>query len=175
MTTQYYHHDFDNVEDYLHHRSPWLMVDSIDGIASTSIDTQKSITGHEPFFPAHFPGAPVVPGSMLQEMATQSAGILLAARFNPMSEFNTHDPQANEFALGVLVRMKDSRFRGFVRPGDALQIHVDLHAQIDHVFEFLGKVRQGDQTVLTTRFQLANIRTSLLVPENPESLETVSA
>lgn len=165
MITEYFQHDLASVEDYLHHRSPWLMVDAIDEIRPASVTTRKTVTGEEPFFPAHFPGAPVVPGSMLQEMATQSAGILLAARFNPMQHFDTHDPQANEYALGVLVRTKDSRFRGFVRPGARLQIHVDLQAQVDHVFEFFGRIFEDGHTVLKTRFQLANIRSELLVPD----------
>ena len=79
-------HHFPNVEDYLHHRAPYLMVGGIAEIGDRSIQTTTRITDEMDFLRGHFPGSPVVPGAMLQEVTTQSAGILLAARFNPMEE-----------------------------------------------------------------------------------------
>jgi len=101
MTSPVYQYNFTDVQDYLHHRHPYLMVDSIQSIGDRSIETSTPVTGSEYFLAGHFPGSPIVPGAMLQEMTTQTAGILLAARFNPMEEFNTHDPFFNEYALGV--------------------------------------------------------------------------
>ena len=98
----------------------------------------------------------------MQEMTTQSAGILIAAKFNPMSEYNTHDPFFNEYALGVLVKVKRSRYRGFARPGDCLKIHVKLIEQVSSVFDFDAKVTVDGRQIMGNSFQLSNIPSKTL-------------
>ncbi len=172
MPNATFHHNFDKVEDYLHHRAPYLMVSAIERISDRSIETFTKVTGDEHFFLGHFPGAPVVPGAMIQEMTTQTAGILLAARFNPMEDFNTHDPFFNEYALGVLIRVKGARFRGFARPGDTLKTHVELSDQLGDIFEFRGRVMLNDRVIMSNSFQLANILSKTLQGEPSTSIAT---
>ena len=162
MINPVYQHEFASVEDYLHHRQPYLMVGSIQLIGDLSIETSTHVTGAEYFLAGHFPGSPIVPGAMLQEMTTQSAGILLAAKFNPMEEFNTHDPFFNTYALGVLVRLKGARFRGFARPGDTLHTHVELTDHVGEVFEFNGRILLNGKLIMNNSFQLANILSKTL-------------
>ncbi len=157
-----YRHDFATVEDYLHHRPPYLMVDEIQSISKEEIVTTKRLTGDEYFLQGHFPGAPVVPGAMLQEMTTQSAGILIAARHNPMQEYNTHDPHFNEYALGVLVKVEQARFKGFARPGDQLEIRVNLNERLSGIFDFRATVSVRDKVIMRNRFQLTNIESCVL-------------
>ena len=154
-----YHHNLPSVEDYLHHRAPYLLVKSIESIEDAAIHTSTVIAGDEYFCVGHFPGAPIVPGAVMQEMTTQTAGILIAARFNPHPpmKFNTHDPFYNEFALGVLVRVKGARYRGFARPGDVLNIHVQMVERLDDMFEFRGRIEVDGKTIMSNSFQLANI------------------
>lgn len=166
-------HHLPNVEDYLHHRAPYLMVSGITEIGDRSIQTTTQITDEMDFLRGHFPGSPVVPGAMLQEVTTQSAGILLAARFNPMEKFNTHDPFFNEYALGVLIRVKGARFRGFVRPGDLLMTTVELMERVGDVFDFHGRICVNGKVVMSNCFQLANIRSSTL--QGPEAVTRENA
>jgi len=168
-----FQHHFDNVEDYLHHRPPYLMVQKIEQIHDESIETSTHISGDEYFLIGHFPGAPVVPGAVMQEMTTQSAGILLAARFNPMEEFNTHDPLFNEHALGVLIRVKWARFRGFARPGDTLHTYVELEEQLNGIFEFRARVKLNGKPIMNNSFQLANIP-SVKLQNSEETSSTAS-
>ena len=154
--------EFPSVADYLHHRPPYLMVDRILDIRQEEILTEKIFTGDEFFARGHFPGATVMPGAMMQEVSTQSAGILIAAKHNPMEEYNTHDPHFNEFALGVLVRVKYAKYRGFVRPGDKLLCRVTLQGQIQNMFDFATSITVGEQTVMQNAFQLANIKSATL-------------
>ena len=162
MTATLNQYEFPHVEDYLHHRAPYLMVGAIHAIGDQSIETSTHVTGDEYFFAGHFPGAPVVPGAMMQEMTTQTAGILLAARFNPVEGYNTHDPKFNEYALGVLIRINGARFRGFARPGDTLQTQVELSDQLGAIFEFRSRVRLNDKVIMSNSFQLANILSTTL-------------
>lgn len=159
---QFFQHEFENIEDYLHHRKPYLLIDKIASLGEREVVTQTSFTGDEFFAQGHFPGAPILPGALMQEMTTQSAGILIAAKFNPMSEYNTHDPFFNEYALGVLVKVKRSRYRGFARPGDNLKIQVTLTEQLASVFDFDAKVVVGEKTIMSNSFQLTNIPSKTL-------------
>ena len=159
---QTFQHEFDRIEGYLHHRSPYLLIDRLVSVDDQQVVTEKTISGDEFFIEGHFPGAPIFPGAMMQEMSTQSAGILIAARFNPMQEYNTEDPFFNEYALGVLVKVKSARFRGFARPGDLLQVTVNLEERVGSVFDFRGKITAGGKTIMQNCFQLTNIPSKTL-------------
>ncbi len=145
---QYYNHQFNDVEDYLHHRAPYLLVDRIISITEEAVQTEKVITGKEFFVQGHFPGAAIFPGAMMQELSTQSAGILIAANFNPMPEFNTHDPHFNKYALGVLVRVKNAKFKGFAKPGDTLITEVSLNDHTANFFDFRATIRVEEKTIM---------------------------
>ena len=157
-----FQHEFERIEGYLHHRSPYLLIDRLVSVDDQQVVTEKTISGDEFFIQGHFPGAPILPGAMMQEMSTQSAGVLIAARFNPMQEFNTEDPFFNEYALGVLVKVKSARFRGFARPGDLLKATVTLDERVGNVFDFSGTIRVGEKTIMQNRFQLTNIPSKTL-------------
>ena len=158
----YFKHRFDNVEGYLHHRAPYLLVQRIASLSESEVIAESAITGDEFFIQGHFPGAPILPGAIMQEMTTQTAGVLIAAEFNPMEAYNTQDPHFNEYALGVLVKIRQSRFRGFARPGDQLQIKVNLVEQVGSLFDFKGEVSVAGKPILRNSFQLTNIKSSVL-------------
>ncbi len=155
-------HRFDRVEGYLHHRPPYLLVEKIVSIEPTKIVTEKLFSGDEFFAKGHFPGAPIFPGAMMQELTTQSAGILIAAQYNPMREFDTNDPFFNEYALGVLVKVKQARYKGFARPGDTLSVTVVLNERVSDVFDFSATISVAGKTVMRNGFQLMNIKSTIL-------------
>ena len=163
---KYYQHSFDSIEDYLHHRSPYLLVQNIVEISDQKIVTEATVRGDEFFIAGHFPGAPILPGAMMQEMSTQTAGILIAAKYNPMEEFNTHDPLFNEWALGVLVKVSRARYRGFARPGDLLKIVVELNEQVGAMFDFSATIENGDAKIMQNSFRLTNILSKTLQGNN---------
>lgn len=158
----HYQHEFDRIEDYLHHRAPYLLIKEIVSISDQEIITKSKIVGDEFFITGHFPGAPILPGAIMQEMTTQSAGILIAAKYNPMEQYNTDDPFFNEYALGVLVKVKQSRYRGFARPGDEIQINVRLNEHIDPMFDLSASVSVDGKTIMRNSFQLTNIPSKTL-------------
>ena len=157
-----YQHRFESPENYLHHRPPYLLVDRIISIEPSKIVTEKAFTGDELFFQGHFPGAPIFPGAMMQELTTQSAGILIAAEHNPMEDYDTQDPFFNEYALGVLVKVKQARFKGFARPGDALCVTVNLNECLSDVFDFCATIKVNDKKIMRNEFQLMNIKSNVL-------------
>ena len=161
----HFQHQYQQVEDYLHHRAPYLLVERVVSITPEAIVTEKQISGQEFFLAGHFPGASVFPGAMLQELTTQSAGILIAAMFNPMQDYNTHDNAFNEYALGVLVQVRQARYKSFARPGDLLRVEVILDEHIDALFDFSATVSVNNATIMRNQFRLANIKSSVLKGE----------
>ena len=157
-----FRHRFDNIEDYLHHRAPYLLVQEIVELEEHHIRTRHTVSADAFFIEGHFPGAPIMPGAMMQELSTQSAGILIAANHNPMEKYDTHDPFFNEYALGVLVKIKHARYRGFGRPGDVLEAVVKIEEQLANVFDFSCEISCGDKKIMRNQFQLSNILSSTL-------------
>ena len=163
----YFKHRFENVEGYLHHRSPYLLVKKIASLSQSEVVAESHLIGDEFFIQGHFPGAPILPGAMMQEMTTQTAGVLIAAEFNPMKEYNTQDPHFNEYALGVLVKVRHARFRGFARPGDQLQIKVSLVERVGSLFDFNGEMSVDGKPIMRNAFQLTNIKSTALTQTEP--------
>ena len=157
-----FRHRFTNVEDYLHHRSPYLLVNEILEFGDNHISTNHRVDESAFWIKGHFPGAPIMPGAMMQELSTQTAGILIAGNYNPMETYDTHDPFYNEYALGVLVKVKHARYRGFARPGSLLTARVTLEERINHVFDFSCKIHSNGILVMQNQFQLANIKSETL-------------
>ena len=158
----FFQHRFDHPSGYLHHRPPYLLIDSVDQIQDQHVHASVAVRSDSFFIQGHFPGAPVLPGAIMQEMTTQTAGVLIAANFNPMQEHNTEDPDFNEFALGVLVKLKRGRYRGFARPGDQLKITVTLDERFGQVFDFSGQIQCGENVIYKNAFQLTNMRSDTL-------------
>lgn len=162
VDSEFHRHRFDNVTGYLHHRDPYLLIDRVVSIQDDLATTTKTLRGDEFFLTGHFPGAAVLPGAMMQEATTQTAGVLIAANYNPMAVYDTEDPEFNEYALGVLVRIKSARYRHFARPGETITVTARLDTRVDRVFDFVGRVEVDGRTILRNEFQLTNIPSSTL-------------
>jgi len=152
------------IEDYLYHRDPYLLIDKVESISQKQITTSKDLREDEFYFKGHFPSAPVLPGALMQEMTTQTAGILIAKEYNPLGEdYDTNNFDPKRPALGVLSRVKDARYKSFARPGDLLHIQVDLIESLDNYFEFKAKILRGDKLIMSNHFILSNILSQELI------------
>lgn len=156
------------MEKDLYHRAPYLLIDEVIDCNPKKILTTKFLKEDEFFFQGHFPHAPILPGALMQEMTSQSAGILIARFHNPLGEdydTNNFDPQRP--ALGVLSRIKEAKFKSFARPGDRLTLEIELVEQLQDFYEFKGKVFKGEETnkvlIMANRFCLTNVPSSALL------------
>ncbi|MCJ8211784.1 bifunctional UDP-3-O-[3-hydroxymyristoyl] N-acetylglucosamine deacetylase/3-hydroxyacyl-ACP dehydratase [Mucilaginibacter sp. RS28] len=112
-------YDVEQIMQILPHRPPMLLVDKILELTKTHVVGLKAVTMNEPFFPGHFPGAPVMPGVLQIEAMAQTGGILV---------LNTvPDP---ENYLTLFLKIENARFKDKVLPGDTLIFRCDLVAPI---------------------------------------------
>jgi 3-hydroxyacyl-[acyl-carrier-protein] dehydratase len=124
------------------HRPPFLLVDEIVEQDETRIVCRKTFTGEEFFFSGHYPGFPLVPGVLLCEAAMQAGAILLSR----------HVP-ADGRGVPVATRMGDVRFKRMVRPGETIELEVDLTERLADAFFLKAKVSCGGK--VSVRFEFA--------------------
>ena len=109
----------DDIMKMLPHRPPFLLVDKIFELSENHVVGLKNVTMNEPFFPGHFPGAPVMPGVLQIEAMAQAGGVLL---------LNTvPDP---ENYLTLFMKMDNVKFKRPVKPGDTLIFKLELISPI---------------------------------------------
>jgi len=139
----------------LHHREPYLMVDEVTSLNKTKIIALKTPRIDEFYIQGHFPGAHVVPGAMMQEMSTQTAGILLTKFYSPVENYDSEKTKGH--ALGVLKKLNYSKFKNFAKPGTPIKIEVELINQLENLFEFKSTLYQNDSWIMKNSFNLVNI------------------
>lgn len=108
---------FDIVEiiKMIPHRYPFLLVDKItECVPGQYSKGYKNLTMNEAFFQGHFPGNPIMPGVIqLEALAQCSAPILLT-----LEQFKGK--------LALFAGMENVRFKNIVRPGDRLDMEIQL-------------------------------------------------
>jgi 3-hydroxyacyl-[acyl-carrier-protein] dehydratase len=152
--------DTDKIQTLLHHRPPYLMVSEVIEHSPEQITTLKQHEGDEGHLTGHFPGHPVVPGAMMQELCTQSAGILLTVHHSPVKDYDSRTTKGH--ALGVLHKVKNARYLKMASPQRPLTAQVELVHSIDNLFEFKARVLQDENLVAKMTFQLLNLSDSVL-------------
>ena len=107
--------DITEIMEMIPHRYPFLLVDKItECVPGKYSKGYKNITMNEQFFQGHFPGNPIMPGVLqLEALAQCSAPILLKL------------PQF-EGKLALFASIENVRFKNIVRPGDRLDMEVEL-------------------------------------------------
>jgi 3-hydroxyacyl-[acyl-carrier-protein] dehydratase len=131
----------------IHQRPPFLFVDKIIKREGNSVTTQRKLREDEYFFKGHFPGNPIMPGALLCEACFQTGAILMGG-----------DKQQG---LGVVTRIKDTKFKNFARPGDTLTVTVVLNDKVANAYYMSGMIWVNDKLILKTIFQGALLPTDI--------------
>ena len=139
----------------LHHRPPYLMVDEVKDMSEKHIVAIKTPLESEHYIQGHFPGAHVVPGAMMQEMSSQTAGILITKFYSPVENYNSETTKG--YALGVLKKVNWAKYKNFAKPNMPIQIEVKLVERVENLFEFEATLTQNGKWIMKNNFQLINI------------------
>ncbi len=133
-------------------RFPFLMVDRVLERTEDRAVALKNVSQNEWMFEGHFPGRPVMPGTLLVEGMAQTAGLLIAGL------------TGSDRALGYLVGADHARFRRQVGPGDQIVYEAKLLRARRSLFRFEAEARVDDEAVAK-----ATISLMAETPADPES------
>jgi 3-hydroxyacyl-[acyl-carrier-protein] dehydratase len=100
------------------------------------------VSVNEPYFAGHFPGLPVMPG-VLQIEAMAQAGALL------MSKSLEADIARHTI---LFMSIESARFRRPVRPGDVLEIPVEVLFHRRNIFKFKGRAEVRGELAAEAEF-----------------------
>ena len=102
-------------EEVIPHRDPFLFVDEVtELVAGERARGFWHVRGDEAFFEGHFPGLPTVPGVLMCEAIAQLGAVVLLA------------DERYSGRLPLFGGLDRARFRRQARPGDTLELEVEM-------------------------------------------------
>lgn len=129
--------DVMEIQKYLPHRYPFLMLDGVLEMERLKrIVGVKNVTINEAHFQGHFPGRPVMPGVLILEAMAQTGGLLL------LQEIPERDSK-----LLFLAAVDGVRFRRPVVPGDQLKLEMTVLSWRGDFCKLDGKATVSGQHV----------------------------
>src|SRR5262249_26778428 len=113
----------------------FVLIDEIERLdVGRRAEGYKRIAHDEDYFADHFPGYPLVPGVLIVEALAQLGGRLVEASVRSAS---------GRSVLPVLARIENAKFLHPVRPGDRLDLEIDLVALGEDIARVVGTARVG--------------------------------
>ena len=107
--------DIQQIKEIIPHRYPFLLVDKvIEKEEGKRVVGIKNVSINEPFFAGHFPDYPVMPGVLILEALAQVGAIAVL------------DMEENKGKIGFLAGVDKCRFKRQVKPGDQLELEVEI-------------------------------------------------
>jgi 3-hydroxyacyl-[acyl-carrier-protein] dehydratase len=126
----------EEIETLIPHRFPFLLVDRcFDYVEGKSIRAVKCVSANEPFFQGHFPGRPLMPGVLQIEAMAQASAVLMSKSLNV-------DPEVSGI---MFMSVEAAKFRKPVRPGDVLNMHIEVLMGRRNIYKFAGRAEIDGQ------------------------------
>lgn len=132
------------IQQLIPHRAPFLWLDEVVSLTATSIHARKLVSPDLDVFAGHYPEFPVLPGVLQCEAAFQAGAVLIGS---------TAPPKGGE--VPVVTRLNQVQFRKLVRPGDTLDIEVELTEKLANAFFLKGKVSVSGKVTVRLEFGCA--------------------
>lgn len=139
--------NIEQILQYLPHCYPFLLVDRVlEMEVGKRILALKNVTINEPFFPGHFPHAPVMPGVLILEALAQAAAVL---------SFETMGTRPNADSIVYFAGIDEARFRRPVVPGDQLLLEVELLRNVRGISKYSATARVGEEIAAQAQLMCA--------------------
>ncbi len=120
--------DATGIEKVIPHRGDMRLIDEIREFDETRAVGIKHVRDNEFWCTGHFPGHPVMPGVLQVEALAQTAC------FIALNNIGAKDGNM----LGFFTTMDKIKFSNMVRPGDTLELHVELLMSKLTLYKFHG-------------------------------------
>lgn len=134
--------DHDEILQAIPHRPPFLWIDEVVFIDNQKIHARKTLNPELPVFQGHFPDYPIFPGVLQCEAALQ-AGAILISKIEPVQSGD----------VPVATRINNVKFRQMVKPGETIDIEVELTDNLSNAYFMTGKISVDGKA--TTRLEFA--------------------
>lgn len=134
--------DTKGVEAVIPHRGNMRLVDEIREFNEISGVGIKHVRDDEFWCAGHFPGNPIMPGVLQVEALAQTACFIV---FKQMGA-------TGKDTLGYFTTMEKIRFSNMVKPGDTLELHVEILAKKLNMYKFHGIAMVGGKKVSEATF-----------------------
>ncbi|MCA8997192.1 MAG: 3-hydroxyacyl-ACP dehydratase FabZ [Planctomycetaceae bacterium] len=129
------------IQEFIPHRDPFLWIDEVVELTETRIHARKKVSEDLDVFRGHYPHFPVLPGVLQCEAAFQAGAILIAQQMPTGSD-----------QVPVVTRLNNVQFRKMVRPGDTLDLEVELTEKVSNAFFLKGKVSVNGKVTVRLEF-----------------------
>ncbi len=130
-----------DIQQRIPHRDPFLWLDEITELTDTRVTARRFLDPELPVFSGHYPGFPVFPGVLQCEACFQAGAVLISEIASPAAG-----------QVPVVTRQNSTQFRRLVRPGDTLQIDVELTEQLASAWFMKGRVSVDGQVSARLEF-----------------------
>ena len=139
--------DIHEVMKPLPHRYPFLLIDLLlDYTPGEFLTALKNVSYIEPYFAGHFEHYPVMPGVLILEAMAQATGI-----FSYITTESLPDGDSLYYFVGV----DKARFKAPVKPGDQMQLHVELIKEKRGIWKFNAEAKVDGKLVTTAEIMCA--------------------
>ena len=132
--------DVKGIESVIPHRGNMRMIDEVREFNETSGVGIKYVRDDEFWCAGHFPGNPIMPGVLQVEALAQTACFIALKRLGMPG------------ALGYFTTMEKIKFYHMVRPGDILELHVELLTHKMSLYKWHGIAMVGGKKVSEATF-----------------------
>jgi 3-hydroxyacyl-[acyl-carrier-protein] dehydratase len=102
----------------------------------------KNVTLSEDFFAFHFPEHPIMPGALITECLVQ------------LADWTVRENEDFE-SVAVLSSFETFKFYQLVRPGDQLQLEIEVTGRENGEYFFRGEARCGSKLMAVGRFKMS--------------------
>ena len=134
----------DEIQQLIPHRPPFLWLDEVLEVDEKRIVARKFVSPDLDVFRGHYPHFPILPGVLICEALFQAAAVMIGRMAPPGSQ-----------AVPVATRIQGAQFRRMVRPGETLQLEVDLTERLANAVFFKGRAVVDGQVAVRVEFACA--------------------
>ncbi len=133
--------DKEGIKNVIPHREPFLLIDKVEILEKEkSAVGYKYVSGQEDFFKGHFPNNPIMPGVLVVESMAQTACVLYLFRPDLRGKF------------AYFMSIDKTKFRKPVRPGDVLELRVEVLKARERAGRVRGVAYVNNQIVTESEF-----------------------
>lgn len=131
----------DEIKQAIPHRDPFLWLDEVTEISDTRIVARKFLAENLDLFRGHYPHFPILPGVIQCEAAFQAGAVLISRTLKTGTDL-----------APVVTRLNNVQFRSMVRPGQTIDMEVEITERLQNTFYLKAKVSSGGKVSCRLEF-----------------------